>query len=113
MLSQREDSWRNKSYNLDEKVQVYEWMDGCGLLLEAMVFSLESSLSLFFETWSPLSLSFFLGHASLACNLFSFWGNYNLTLFISGMFYERDHQDMEHLLMEDEWMICSIPNTGM
>ena len=25
--------------------------------------------------------SFFLGHASLACHLFSFWGNHSLTLF--------------------------------
>ena len=24
---------------------------------------------------------FFLGHASLACHLFSFWGNHSLTLF--------------------------------
>ena len=31
---------------------------------------------------TPFSLfSFFLGHASLACHLFSFWGNPNLTLF--------------------------------
>ena len=41
------------------------------------------SLSLF-ETWLPLFLSLslsFLGHASLACHLFFFWGNHNLTLF--------------------------------
>ena len=63
MLSQREDSWRNNSYNLDEKVQVYEWMDGrmdgCGLLLEAMVFSLESSHVSFFLDMATPFLSFF------------------------------------------------------
>ena len=30
---------------------------------------------------TPFSLSLFLGDASLACHLFSFWGNHSLTLF--------------------------------
>ena len=59
---------------------MYEWMDRCVLLLEAMVFSLESSLVFFLGHGYPF-FSLFLGHASLACHLFSFWGNHNLTLF--------------------------------
>ena len=54
-----------------------------------MTYSLRYWFSLlkhpFFETWLPpfsLSLSLSLsGHAFLACHLFSFWGNHNLTLF--------------------------------
>jgi len=45
---------------------MYGWMDGwmdvdgCGLLLKALVFSLESSLSLFFRHGYPFFFSFFL-----------------------------------------------------
>ena len=90
------------------------WMNGCGLLLEAMVFSLESSLSIsfFIKTWLPLSF-FFLGHASSACHLFSFWGNHNLTLF-----YFRDvlrERLPRHgaLIMWNEWVVVPIPSVGM
>ena len=64
-----------------------EWMDGYGLLLKALVLSLVSSLSFFSfflrhgYPYLSFFLSIFLGHASLACHLFSFWGNHNLTLF--------------------------------
>ena len=65
------------------------WIDGYGLLLKALVLSLESSLFLlslsFLDMATPFFLSFllsfFLGHASSAYHLFSFWGNHNLTLF--------------------------------
>ena len=78
------------------------WMDGCGLLLEAMVFSLESSLSLFF--WVML-----LWHT-----IFSLFGATIIWFyFIAGMFYERDYQDMENLLMENGWIVVLIPNVGM
>ena len=73
-------------------VWVDGWMDGYDLLLEVMAFLSRiipmSLLSLFFWdmaipffSLSLSSFSFFLGHASLACHLFSFWGNHNLTLF--------------------------------
>jgi hypothetical protein len=29
------------------------------------------------------------------------------------MFYERDYQDMEHLLMENGWIVVLIFNVGM
>jgi len=93
------------------------WMDGYGLLLEVMAFLsriIPMSLSFFFETWLPLfSLSFFLGHASLAFHLFSFWGNHNLTLF-----YFRDvlrERSPRHgaLIMWNEWVVVPIPSVGM
>ena len=57
------------------------WMDGYGLLLDAMAFlSRITPIPLFLRYGYPF-LSFFLGHASLACHLFSFWGIHNLTLF--------------------------------
>ena len=56
-------------------------MDGYGLFLEVMAFLSRIIPIFFFETWLPLFSLFFLGHASLACHLFSFWGNHNLTLF--------------------------------
>ena len=89
------------------------WMDRCGLLLEVMAFSLESSLSLFFsfETWLLLfSLSFVWVMFLLACHLFSFfWGNHNLTLFYFRDVLRESYQDMEHLLMGDGWMM--VPNS--
>ena len=64
---------------------MYEWMDGWmdryGLLLEVMALLSRIICLFFFETWLPLFLSLFFGHASLACHLFPFWGNHNLTLF--------------------------------
>ena len=86
-------------------------MDGYGLLLKILVLSLESSLfllslSLFFlDMATPFFLSFLLGHASLACHLFSFWGNHNLTLFYFTDVVRESYQDMEHLLMGDGWMV--------
>ena len=85
-------------------VWVDGWMDGYGLLLEVMAFlsriipvSLFFFFFLFLRHGYPLSLSFFwvmlLWHA-----IFSLFGATIIWLyFISGMFYERDHQDMEHL----------------
>ena len=51
-------------------------MDRCGLLLEVMAFSLESSLclSLFFETWLPLFLSLFFGPCFFGMPSFLFLG---------------------------------------
>ena len=75
-----------------------------------MSYSLKHWFSLlyhpFFQIWLPLSFFslslFFLGHASLACHVFSFWGNHSLISYlILGMFYERVYQNMEHLLMDD------------
>ena len=93
------------------KVQVYK----CGWInvaysLRYWLFSLESSLSLFFETWLPL---FFW--VMLLCHpIFSLFGATIIWLyFISGMFNERDHQDMEHLLMWTGWMVVLIPSVGM
>ena len=95
-------------------------MDGYDLLLEVMAFLsriIPMSLSFFvfvFETWlPPFSLSFFLGHASLACHLFSFWGNHNLTLF-----YFRDvlrERLPRHgaLIMWNEWVVVPIPSVEM
>ena len=66
-------------------VWVDGWMDGYDLLLEVMAFLSRiipmSLLSFFWDMATPFSLSLFLGHASLACHLFSFWGNHNLTLY--------------------------------
>ena len=95
-------------------VWVDGWMDEYGLLLEVMAFlsRIILSLSLFFFFWdmvTPFSLSFlfFLGHASLACHLFSFWGNHNLTLF-----YFRDvlrERSPRHgALMWIEWVVVPI-----
>ena len=70
-----------------------------------MVFSLESSLSLFFLDMATPFFPLFLGHASLACHLFSFWGNHNLTLFYFRDVLRESYQDMEHLLMGDGWMM--------
>ena len=63
-------------------------MDGYGLLLKALVLSLVSSLSLFLRH-GYTSFSFFFGHASLACHLFSFWGNHNLTFCFRDVLRER------------------------
>ena len=59
------------------------WIDVVYSLRHWFSFSNHPCLSLFFLRHGyPFSLSyFFLGHASLACHLFSFWGNHNLTLF--------------------------------
>ena len=69
------------------------WIDGwkgVAYSLRHWFSLLKHPFLLFFETWLPpfffslslsLSFSFFLGHASLACHLFSFLGNHNLTLF--------------------------------
>ena len=91
------------------------WVDGYDLLLEVIAFlSRIIPMSLFFETWLSLFLSlFFLGHASLACHLFSFWGNHNLTLF-----YFRDvlrERSPRHgaLIMWNEWVAVPIPSVGM
>ena len=57
-------------------------MDGYGLLLEVMAFlSRIVPVSFFLDMATPFFSLFFFGHASLACHLFSFWGNHNLTLF--------------------------------
>ena len=46
--------------------------------------------------------------------IFSLFGATIIRLyFISGMFYERDYQDMENLLMENGWIVVLIPNVGM
>ena len=91
------------------------WMDGYDLLLEVMAFlSQIIPISLFFRHGYPLFLSlFFLGHASLACHLFSFWGNHDLTLF-----YFRDvlrERSPRHgaLIMWNEWVVVPIPSVGM
>ena len=95
-------------------VWVDGWLDGYGLLLEIMAFLSWIILVSFFETWLPPFLSlFFWGHASLACHLFSFWGNHNLTLF-----YFRDvlqERSPRHgaLIMWNEWVVVPIPNVGM
>ena len=90
-------------------------MDGYGLLLEVMTsLSRIIPMSLFFETWLPLSLSltFFLVHASLACHLFSFWGNHNLTLFyFRDVLRERSPRHGAH--MWNEWVVVPIPSVGM
>ena len=87
---------------------MYEWMDGYDLLLEVMDFLSQIipaslSLSFFLRHGYPLFLSFFLGHASLACHLFSFWGNHNLTLF-----YFRDvlreRLPRHGAFIDGEWM---------
>ena len=58
-------------------VLVDEWMD--------VAYSLRQWFSLLNHP-----CLFFLGHASLAYHLFSFWGNHNLILFcFRDMFYER------------------------
>ena len=91
-------------------------MDGCGLLLEVMVFSLESSLFLFFlrHGYPFLSLSLFFGVVLLWHAIFSLFGATIVFLyFISGMFYEGYHQDMEHLLMWNGWMVLPILSVGM
>ena len=79
------------------------WMDGYGLLLEVMAFLsriIPVSLSFFLRHGYPLFLSFFwvmlLWHAIFSLLLRA---TIIRLYFISGMFYERDHQDMEHLLM--------------
>ena len=78
---------------------MYEWMDGYSLLLEVVAFVSRIIPIFFFETWLP----FFLGHASLACHLFSFWGNHNLTLF-----YFRDvlreRSPRHRAFINVEWM---------
>ena len=91
------------------------WMDGCGLLLEAMVFSFESSMSLFFRHGYPplFSFSLFFGSCFFGMPSFHFLGNHNLTLF-----YFRDvlrERLPRHgaLLMGNGWMMVVIPNVGM
>ena len=86
------------------------WMNGCDRLLKALVLSLESSLSLFLRygyrfSFLFFSLSLFLGHASLACHLFSFWGNHNLTLFCFRDVLRESLENMELLLMGNGWMM--------
>ena len=90
------------------------WMDGYDLLL-MVVLSRIIPMSLFLGMATPFSLFFFffLGHASLACHLFSFWGNHNLTLF-----YFRDvlrERSPRHgaLIMWNEWVVVPIPSVGM
>ena len=83
------------------------WVDGWMWLYLLNGNGFLSWIILFFETWLPpfsLSISsFFLGHASLACHLFSFWGNYNLTLF-----YFRDvlreRLPRHGAFIDGEWM---------
>ena len=81
------------------------WMDG----FIDVTYSLGKWLSLsnhpclfFLDMVTPFSL-FFLGHASLACHLFSFWGNHNLTLF-----YFRDvlreRLPRHEAFIDGEWM---------
>ena len=92
-------------------------MDGYDLLLEVMAFLSRiipmSILSLFFETWLPLFLSLFLGHASLACHLFSFWGNHNLTLFYFRDVLRERLPRHEALIMWNEWVVVPILSVGM
>ena len=91
-------------------------MDEYGLLLEVMAFlSRIIPVSLFFLRHGyPFFLSlFFLGHASLACHLFSsFWGNHNLILF-----YFRDvlrEKSPKHgAFIDVEWMVVLIPSVGL
>ena len=74
-------------------------------------FSLESSLFLlslsFLDMATPFFLSFllsfFLGHASSAYHLFSFWGNHNLTLFyFRNVLQER--LSKHGAFIDGEWM---------
>jgi hypothetical protein len=92
------------------------WMDRYDLLLEVMaLLSRIIPVSLFFfETWLPLFLSLFFGVMLLWHVIFSLFGATIIWLyFISGMFYERDHQDIEHLLIWNGWMVVITPNVGM
>jgi len=82
-------------------------MDEYGLLLKVMSFlSRIIPVSFFLRHGYPF-FSFFLGHASLACHLFSFWGNHNLTLF-----YFRDvlrEKSPRHgAFIDVEWMVVLI-----
>ena len=87
------------------------WMDGWIWLTPwGNGFSLSNHPYFFFLRHSyPLFLSLFFGHASLACHLLSFWATIIWLYFISGMFYERDHQDMEHLLCGMNGWWCQFP----
>ena len=83
---------------------MYEWMDGwmdMTYSFEVIAFvSRIIPISFFLRHGYPLFLSlFFLGHASLACHLFSIWGNHNL----------------RHgaLIMWNEWVVVPIPSVGM
>ena len=87
-------------------VWVDGWMD--------VAYSLRQWFSL--SNHPCLSLSLFLRHGYPFFSLFwvkllwhAIFALFGATIiwlyFISGMFYERDHQDLEHLLMEDEWMV--------
>ena len=57
---------------VDGWIRLTPWDNGFSLLNHPCLF--------FWDMVTPFSL-FFLGHASLSCHLFSFWGNHNLTLF--------------------------------
>ena len=92
-------------------------MDEYDLLLEVMAFLsriIPMSLSLFFLRHGyPFFLSLsFLGHASLACHLFSFWGNHNLTLF---HFRDvlRERSPRHGAFINVECMVVLIPSVGM
>ena len=98
-------------------VWVDGWMDGYDLLLMAFlsrIIPMSLSSSFFLRHGYPFfSFSLFFGHASLACHLFSFWGNHNLTLF-----YFRDvlrERSPRHgaLIMWNEWVVVPIPSVGM
>ena len=91
------------------------WMDGYGLLLEIMAFlSRIIPISFFWDMVTLFSLSLFLGHASLACHLFSFWGNHNLTLFyFRNVLRERSPRHGAFINVENGWMVVLIPNAGM
>ena len=93
-------------------------MDGYDLLLEVMAFLSRiipmSLLSSFFliHGYPFFSLSFFLGHASLACHLFSFWGNHNLTLFYFKDVL-RERSPKHGAFIDVEWMVVLIPSVGI
>ena len=103
-----------QSWSKGASVWVDGWMDGYDLLLEVMAFlSQIIPNSFFWDMVTSFFSLFFLGHASLACHLFSFWGNHNLTLF-----YFRDvlrERSPRHgaLIIWNEWVVVPMPSVGM
>ena len=78
------------------------WMD-MAYSLRHWFYLLNHPFLFFFEIWLPLSFSLY------------FFGTcfFGMPSFISGMFYERDYQNKEHLLMGNGWIVVLIPNVGM
>ena len=97
-----------QSWSKGASVWVDRWMDGYDLLLEVMAF-LSQIIPFFWDMATPFSLSFFLVML-LWYAIFSLFGATTIWLyFISEMFYERYHQDMEHLLCGVNGWWCQFP----